>query len=108
MLNAHHNQYLISSKKKKKNITCPFPHQGFPGGSDGKESASSGGDAGWIPGSGRPPEEAVGTHSGILAQGQRSPAGCSPQGHSEMRLRKSTALPCAQGPGNATKTGHSL
>ena len=31
---------------------------GFPGGSDGKESASNGGDPGSIPGSGRSPGEA--------------------------------------------------
>ena len=30
---------------------------GFPGSSDGKESASNAGDLGWIPGSGRSPEE---------------------------------------------------
>ena len=33
---------------------------GFPGGSDGKESASNGGDPGSIPGSGRFPEEGNG------------------------------------------------
>ena len=32
----------------------------FPGGSDGKESASSTGDLGWIPGSGRFPGEVNG------------------------------------------------
>ena len=33
---------------------------GFPGGSDGKESACSAGDLGLIPGSGRPPGEGNG------------------------------------------------
>ena len=33
---------------------------GFPGGSDGKESACHGGDLGLIPGSGRPPGEGNG------------------------------------------------
>ena len=33
---------------------------GFPGGSDGKESACSAGDFGSIPGLGRPPEEGKG------------------------------------------------
>ena len=32
----------------------------FPGGSDGKESAYNAGDLGWIPGSGRFPEEGNG------------------------------------------------
>ena len=39
---------------------------GFPGGSDGKESACSVGDPGSIPGSGRSPGEGN-THSSILA-----------------------------------------
>ena len=34
--------------------------QGFPGGSDGKESACNAGDQGSIPGSGRSPEEGNG------------------------------------------------
>ena len=55
---------------------------GFPGGSEGKESACSAGDLGSIPALGRSPGE------GILApvfwpgkfHGQRSPAGYSPWG----------------------------
>ena len=35
-------------------------YRGFPGGSDGKESACSVGDRGSIPGSGRPPGEGNG------------------------------------------------
>ena len=48
-------------------------HQGFPGGSDNKESALNVGDLGLIPGSGRCPAEVNGyplgivTHSRILA-----------------------------------------
>ena len=34
--------------------------QGFPGDSDGKESACNAGDPGWIPGSGRSPGEGNG------------------------------------------------
>jgi len=45
-------------------ITLPWPHfnnpMGFPGGSDGKESAFSEGDLGSIPGSGRSPGEGNG------------------------------------------------
>ena len=42
-------------------------HEGFPGGSDGKEHACSAGDTGLIPGSGRSPGEGNGYHSSILA-----------------------------------------
>ena len=38
---------------------------GFPGGSDGKESACNAGDLGSIPGSGRSPGEGMATHSRI-------------------------------------------
>ena len=41
--------------------------QGFPCGSAGKESACSAGDLGLIPGSGRPLEKEMATHSNILA-----------------------------------------
>ena len=41
---------------------------GLPGGSDGKESACNARDLGLIPGSGRPLEKAMATHSSILAQ----------------------------------------
>ena len=34
---------------------CIYTHLGFPGGSEGKESASSAGDGGLTPGSGRSP-----------------------------------------------------
>ena len=40
---------------------------GFPGGSDGKESACNVGDQGLIPGSGRSPGEEMDPHSSILA-----------------------------------------
>ena len=42
--------------------------QGCPGDSDGKESASSAGDWGLIPESGRSPGEDTATHSSILAR----------------------------------------
>ena len=58
---------------------------GFPGGSDGKESAGNGGDLGSVPGWGRSPE---GGHGNPLQDsclenphGQRNLAGCSPWGH---------------------------
>ena len=40
---------------------------GFPGGSDGKESACNVGDKGSVLGSGRSLEEGMATHSSILA-----------------------------------------
>ena len=60
---------------------------GFPGGSDGKESAYNAEDLGLIPGSGRSPG---GGHGNSLQyscleklHGQRSLAGCSPWGRKE-------------------------
>ena len=42
-------------------------HQGFPGGSDSKESTCSAGDPGSIPGREDPLEEEMATHSSMLA-----------------------------------------
>ena len=42
--------------------------KGFSGGSDGKESAYNAEDLGFIPRSGRSPEEEMATHSNMLAQ----------------------------------------
>ena len=44
-----------------------LPHQGFPGGSDGKESTCNAGDLSSIPGLGRCPGGVMETHSSILA-----------------------------------------
>ena len=41
-------------------VYMPIHCMGFPGDSDGKESACDSGDLGWIPGSGRSPEEGNG------------------------------------------------
>ena len=55
---------------------------GFPGGSDGKESACNEGDLGLIPGLGRSPGGGRGNPLQYSCpenpQGQRSLAGCSP------------------------------
>ena len=45
----------------------PSEPLGFPGGSDGKESACNAGDPGLIPESGRSPEKEMATQSSILA-----------------------------------------
>ena len=44
-----------------------YPHLGFPGGSDGKESTCNAGDLGSVLGWEDPQEEGVATHSSILA-----------------------------------------
>ena len=51
---------------QSENYTCPLKERGFPGGSDGKESACNAGDPGWIPGSGRSLEKGMATLSSIL------------------------------------------
>ena len=63
---------------------------GFPGGSDGKESAYSAGDLGSIPGLGR---SSGGGHGNPLQysclenpHGQRSLEGYSPWGHNELDM----------------------
>ena len=56
---------------------------GFSGSSDGKESARNAGDPGPIPGSGRPLQKGVATHSSILAwriQGTEEPGGLQSMG----------------------------
>ena len=61
--------------------------QGFPGGSDGKESACNVGDPGLTHGSGRFPGEGNGNplqHTCLKnPYGQKNQAGCSPQGCKE-------------------------
>ena len=59
---------------------------GFPGGSDGKESACNARDLVQSLGGEDPIEKGMATHSSILpgeVHGQRSLAGYSPQGHKE-------------------------
>ena len=69
---------------------------GFPGSSDGKESAGNAGDLGSIPGLGRFPGEGHGNplqYSCLESPHElRSPAGCNPWGrkHSDMTERLST------------------
>ena len=61
-------------------------YMGFPGVSDGKESACSAGDLGSIPGSGRSPAEEKQPTLVFLPgefHGQRSLADCSPWGLKE-------------------------
>ena len=68
----------ISSLKK-----C-FLLIGFPGGSDGKESACNAGDPGLIPGSGRSPGEEAPVFLPGESYGHRSLVGYSPWAHKEL------------------------
>ena len=64
--------------------------EGFPGGSDGKESACSVGDLGSIPGLGRSPGEGHGNPLQYSClenpHGQRSLVGYSPWGRKELDM----------------------
>ena len=59
---------------------------GFFDGSDGEESTCNAGDAGLIPGLGRPLEKGMATHSTILAQ--RIPWSEGPDGLPSMGLQR--------------------
>ena len=60
--------FTIASKRIKYwGINLSKKTKGFPGGSDGTESACKAGGLGWIPGSGRLAGEGMATHSSVLA-----------------------------------------
>ena len=63
---------------------------GFPGGSDGKESACNAGDLGSIPGLGRSPGEGMATHFSIVAG--RIPWTEEPGGQQSIGLQSQTRL----------------
>ena len=68
-------------------LASTIDYVGFPGGSDGKESACNVGDPGSIPGWEDPLEKGTATHSSVFPgefHGQRSPVDCSPWGHKEL------------------------
>ena len=73
-------------------IEVPVVEKGFPGGSDGKESACNSGDLGSIPGSGRyPGEENSSPTLEFLpgeSHGQKIVVGYSPWGHKESDMSK--------------------
>ena len=88
------NRSLLQGWHKGKNIACSrylfinyYLRWGFPGGSDGKESACNEGDLGSIPGLGRFPGEGNGNplqHSCLeKPHGQRSLAGYRTWGRKE-------------------------
>ena len=63
-------RFLVVLREKTKIISTLYLHflpQGFPGGLDGKESASNVGDPGWSAGLGNSLEKGMATHSSILA-----------------------------------------
>ena len=94
---SHHNQsrLLFTAPEYTSFIHDTFEHLlhtiwGFPGGSDGKESACNAGDLGLISGVGRSPG---GGHGYALQysclenpHGQRSLVGYSPWGHKELDM----------------------
>ena len=67
---------------------------GFPGGSDGKESACNPGDLGSVPGLGRFPGGGPGNPLQYSCldnlRGQRSLGGYSPQGRTELDMTEAT------------------
>ena len=69
---------------------------GFPGGSDGKESACNAEDSGLIPRLGRSPGERDWQPTPVFLPGesheQRSLVGCNPQGHKESDMTKQLTL----------------
>ena len=65
------------------------PTRGFPGGSDGKESACNMGDLGLIPGLGRSPEGGHGNSLQYSPRGQRSLAGYAFHGVPKSQTRLS-------------------
>ena len=72
---------------------------GFPGGSDGKESACDSGDPGLIPGLGRSPGEGNDYPLQYCFpgefHGQRSLVGYSPCGHKELDTTERLTLSCS-------------
>ena len=72
------------------------PFQGFPGGSDGKASASNAGNLGSITGSGRSPGEENGKPLQYpcleKSHRQRSLVGCSTWGHKETGMTEQLTL----------------
>ena len=69
---------------------------GFPGGSDGKESACNAGDLGSIPGSGRSLGEGNGQPTPVFlpekSHGPRSPVGYRPEGHKKSDMTEQPIL----------------
>ena len=68
---------------------------GFPGGSDGKESACNTGDMGLVPGWGRPSGEGHGNPLPYSCLGNpmdRSLVGCSSWGHKELDTTEQLTL----------------
>ena len=69
---------------------CPLRIEGFPGGSDGKESPGNVGDLGLIPGLGISPEVGLGNPLQCSClenpHGQRNLVGYSPWGHKELDM----------------------
>ena len=81
---------LLPDHQNKANIAKSHTFWGFPGGSDGKESACNAGDLGSIPRSGRSPGEGTGNPLPVFLpgefHGQRRLAGYSQWGRKELDM----------------------
>ena len=88
---------IRTTKWYKKRLLISIINEGFPGGSDGKESACNAGDLGSIPGLGRFPWRRAWQPTPLFlpggSHGQRSLVGCSPwvRKESDMTEQLSTA-----------------
>ena len=98
------SEFLIPVKLGSTNLFCAIfngrssqfkdrklhTRQGFPDGSEGKESASNPGDLGWVPGLGRSPGGGHGNPFQYSClenpHGQRSLVDCSPWGCKELDM----------------------
>ena len=79
---------MQSTEAEVNDLFSSMSYLGFPGGSDGKESACNMGDLGSIPGLGRSPGE-TNTHSSYCCLEnsiQRCLVGYSPWGHKELNM----------------------
>ena len=77
-------------KSYPENNLCPFIHESFPGGSEGKASACKAGDLGLILGFGRSPGGGNGNPFQYSClenpHGQKCLASYSPRGHKELDM----------------------
>ena len=87
--------HILKLEEQRENVEV-IGAQGFPGGSDSKESAWNAGDTGWIPGSGRSPWRREWLPTPVLLpaefHGWRSLTGYSPWGCKELDMTEQLTL----------------
>ena len=88
--------FILCTLESQLKLYMIFMLCGFPGGSDGKESARNAGDTGSIPRLERSPAESNGLPTPIFLpeefHGQRSLAGYGPWGHKESDMTEQLTL----------------